>query len=206
MKPAAYSISLKYVFIHIPKCAGTSIHRALSNLHDSRSVPIGTRMYHKHSKASDVRRILGPAWDQAFKFSFVRNPWDLMVSSYHWWLTRACNFPSLGPHASKIRQMGSFSSFIRSDYGLRMINEQDGRDLLDWLCEDGKLIVDFVGKYETLEEDWRQICTELGVVPITLTTENRVRREPYRVFYDETSRRLVADRFARTIERFGYEF
>ena len=87
-----------------------------------------------------------------------------------------------------------------------MLNEQSGRDLLDWLCEDDKLIVDFVGKYETLEEDWRQICTELRVVPITLTRENRVRRKPYRVFYDETSRRLVADRFARTIERFGYEF
>ena len=206
VKPICYSSSLNYVFIHIPKCAGTSVHRALATLHDQRSLPIDPRRYHKHSKASDVRRILGPAWNRAFKFSVVRNPWDLMVSSYHWWLIHAGNFASLARHVSRIKEMGNFRVFIRSDYGINMLNEQPGRDLLDWISEGDKVIVDFVGRYENLDSDWEQICKRLDVAPIALTRENQVPRADYQSFYDETSRQLVADRFAKSIELFGYQF
>jgi hypothetical protein len=79
-KPICYSPFLKYVFIHIPKCAGSSIHRALGVLHAQRSLPVGKPKYHKHAKAATVREVLGPAWNECFKFAFIRNPWDLMVS------------------------------------------------------------------------------------------------------------------------------
>ncbi len=205
-KPVCYSSLLNYVFIHIPKCAGTSVHRALAALHGQRSVPIDARRYHKHSKASEVRHILGPVWDKAFKFSFVRNPWDLMVSSYHWWLTHAGEFPSLMPHVSRIREMKSFGVFVNSEYGQRMINEQPGQDLLDWISDGDNVIIDFVGQYENLDSDWEHICKALDVAPIALTRENQVPRADYRSFYNEASRRLVADRFAKSIELFGYHF
>jgi len=205
-KPACYSSSLKYVFIHIPKCAGTSMHQALRSLHERQSVRVEDRKYHKHAKASEVRPVLGRAWDDAFKFAFVRNPWDLMVSSYHWWLTHAPNFPRLAADAARIQKLGSFSAFVQSEYGSEMLNECHGRDLLDWICDGNKIIVDFVGKYETLEADWRQVCQALGVASIALPQANQVPRENYRSFYDATSKRLVADRFARSIELFGYQF
>jgi hypothetical protein len=205
-RPACSSASLGYVFVHIPKCAGTSIHRALGGLHERRSLRIEGRKYHKHAKAAEVRRVLGPAWDNAFKFSFVRNPWDLMVSSYHWWLARAGDFPRLTSHVSRIRELGSFSAFISSKYGSKMLNEQPGRDLLEWVSDGTGIIVDFVGKYENLDEDWKHVCQALGVEPVVLARENQVPRENYRSFYDETSRGLVANRFARSIEVFGYQF
>lgn len=205
-RPACYSSSLHYVFIHIPKCAGTSVHRALTALHEQRSLSIDAKRYHKHAKASDVRHILGSAWDQAFKFSIVRNPWDLMVSSYHWWLTLAGNFPSLAPHVLRIKELGSFDAFIRSEYGLKMINEQPGRDLLDWIGDGSKVEIDFVGRYENLDSDWEKICKALHVAPIALGRENRVSRADYRSFYDEESRELIAERFAKSIALFGYQF
>ena len=205
-KPVCYSSSLHYVFIHIPKCAGTSVHRALRTLHEQRSLQIDARRYHKHAKASEVRQILGPAWNSAFKFSIVRNPWDLMVSSYHWWLTLAGNFASLAPHVSRIRGLGSFGAFMNSEYGLKMINEQPGRDLLDWISDGGNVVVDFVGRYENLDSDWEQICKALDVAPIALSRENQVPRADYRSFYDEASRQLVAERFSKSISLFGYEF
>src|SRR5438034_3603052 len=58
-KPICYSPLLKYVFIHIPKCAGSSIHRALGVLHAQRSWPVGKPKYHKHAKATKVREVLG---------------------------------------------------------------------------------------------------------------------------------------------------
>ena len=123
-RPVCYSTSLRYVFIHIPKCAGTSIHRALGALHERLSLPIDEKRYHKHTKAIDVRRILGPIWDNSFKFSIVRNPWDLMVSSYHWWLNYAGRYPSLAEQSTRIRNMGSFGKFLQSEFGSKMINER----------------------------------------------------------------------------------
>jgi hypothetical protein len=182
------------------------MHRALRSVHDNMALRIDERRYHKHAKASEVRRVLGSAWDNAFKFSFVRNPWDLMVSSYHWWLTNARTFPSLAEHVSRISEMGSFSNFIKSEYGLEMINEQRGRDLLDWISDDNKVIIDFVGRFETLDKDWKEICKVLEIAPIALTRENQIPRVNYRSFYDKTSRALVANRFSKSIELFGFEF
>ena len=205
-QPVCYSSELNYIFIHIPKCAGTSMHRALAQLHKERALPLPARQYHKHTKAPEVRRVLGPMWEQAFKFSFVRNPWDLMVSSYHWWLSYAGGFASLARPVSEIRKLGSFRAFLESDFGLVMLNEQPGRDLLEWITEGGEVIVDFVGRYESLDRDWEQVCQRLKVQPIPLSRQNHTPRPHYRSFYDEVSRELVGRRFAKSIELFGYEF
>ena len=206
MKPVCYSTNLHYVFIHIPKCAGTSIHVALKTIHDRLSLPLDERKYHKHSKAADVRKVLGKEWDNSFRFSFVRNPWDLMVSCYHWWLKVAPQFPALTEQAAYVKKLPDFSAFMHSPYGSEMINEQRGRDLLDWISVDGKIIVDLVGRYETLDEDWQRVCQALKVEPVPLTRENRVERDNYRSFYNDETRQIIAERFARTIEHSGYEF
>jgi hypothetical protein len=205
-KPICYSPFLKYVFIHIPKCAGSSIHRALGVLHAQHSWPVGKPKYHKHAEATKVREVLGPAWNECFKFAFIRNPWDLMVSSYHWWLTYAEIFPALHKDIARIREMGSFSVFIRSEFGRSMLNEHRGGDLTEWISDGDEIIVDFVGRYENLNEDWSKICQTLQVPALPLGRENQVVRQDYRVFYDNESRELVANRFARTIELFDYRF
>jgi len=205
-KPICYSPFLKYAFIHIPKCAGSSIHRALGVLHAQRSWPVGKPKYHTHAKATKAREVLGPAWNECFKFAFIRNPWDLMVSSYHWWLTYAEIFPALHKDIARIRKMGSFSVFIRSELGHSMLNEQPGGDLTEWISDCDEIIVDFVGRYENLNEDWSKICQTLRVTALPLGRENQVVRQDYRVFYDNESTELVANRFARTIELFDYRF
>ena len=205
-KPICYSPFLKYVFIHIPKCAGSSIHRALGVLHAQRSWLVGKPKYHKHAKAANVREVLGPAWNECFKFAFIRNPWDLMVSSYHWWLTYAEIFPALHKDVARVREMGTFSVFIRSEFGRSTLNEHHGGDLTEWISDGDGIIVDFVGRYENLNEDWSKICRTLQVPALPLGRENQVARQDYRVFYDNESRELVANRFARTIELFGYRF
>lgn len=182
------------------------MHQALRALHERQCLAVEDRRYHKHAKAVEVRHILGGAWNKSFKFAFVRNPWDLMVSSYSWWLTHAPKFPRLAADAEQVQKLGSFSAFAQSQYGSEMVNECHGRDLLEWISDGDKIIVDFVGKYESLEADWGQVCQKLGVASIALPRANRVPRDDYRSFYNETSKRLVADRFAPTIERFAYEF
>jgi hypothetical protein len=95
---------------------------------------------------------------------------------------------------------------MQSKFGTKMINEQPGEELLDWISDDHKITVDLVGRYETLDQDWIRICEKLGVEHIPLGRENRVARADYQSFYDEASKRSVAERFSKTIELFGYEF
>jgi hypothetical protein len=68
------------------------------------------------------------------------------------------------------------------------------------------LLSDVAISWVFLNEDWSEICRALKVPPLPLGRENQVVRQDYRVFYDDESRELVANRFARTIELFGYRF
>jgi hypothetical protein len=194
------------IFIHIPKTAGTSITEELKKLpkkHENLSPKLS-----KHAKAWEVRALLGKElWDNYFTFSFVRNPWDLMVSSYHWWLQKAVNMKQYSGHVKKIQNKGNFREFLRSKYGQKMINERYG-DLYDWLADPktGRRIIDYVGSVESLQEDWQHICRRLGIEPGSVGQHNPTRRDDYREYYDDKSKDLVAQRFARSIREFGYEF
>ena len=196
----------KLIFIHIPKAAGSSITNTLNQLPrdtENLSPKIG-----KHAKAWEVRFLLGhEIWDQYFSFAFVRNPWDLMVSSYHWWLQKAVNMPQYSKHVRRIQNMGSFYEFMHSVYGQKMINERHG-GLYDWISDPktGELLVDFVGKVEQIEEDWQEICKRANINAAQIGHDNRTDRSNYREYYDDETKKIVARRFRRTIEKFGYEF
>jgi len=197
---------LELVFIHIPKTAGSSITTALNEHADSAeklSPKIG-----KHAKAWEVRFLLGEQlWQNYFSFAFVRNPWDLMVSSYHWWLQKAVSMKQYHRHVQRIQKMGDFKTFIRSKYGCRMINERYG-NLYDWISDykTGEKIVDYVGRVETLQEDWENICERIGIKPAVISRLNTTHRTAYREYYDKETREFVARRFHKSIELFGYEF
>ena len=129
-----------------------------------------------------------------------------MVSSYHWWLTYAEIFPALREDIVRIREMGTFSVFIRSEFGRSMLNEHRGGDLTEWISDGDKIIVDFVGRYENLNEDWSKVCRALQVPVLPLGRENQVVRQDYRVFYDDESREFVGGLFRKDVEAFNYTF
>ena len=63
-----------------------------------------------------------------------------------------------------------------------------------------------IARFENLDHDWPEICRHIGVEPFSIAHENKTDRRDYRSYYTDETRELVARRFARTIERFGYEF
>ena len=194
----------KCVFIHIPKTAGNSITRALSSLPET-GTALSPRIS-KHAKAWEVKALLGKEiWNDYFTFSFVRNPWDLMVSSYHWWQQKAAKYPYHKRKARKVRAMDNFDRFIRSRFGSYMINERYGCEF-DWIAENGSVIVDYVGKVETIERDWQRICERLGIESIPLPFINRSKRKDYREYYTPETQRMIEQRFRKTIDQFGYTF
>lgn len=204
------SYSKKFIFVHVFKTAGTSVTKALEpycykpqSLRPRNWTTLLTtprnhllrRKMHKHASAKEIRQELGPiVYDAFFKFSFVRNPWDWLVSLYHYILENPANEGYVNTTA-----MGSFSAFVRSR---TLATKTQTSFLVD---SHGALIVDFVGRFENLEQDFRSINERLSL-GVDLPHINRSQRNAYRDYYDDETRELTARIYAEDIERFGYTF
>jgi hypothetical protein len=200
----------KFLFVHIFKTAGTSITDSFARFcyRPGSSRPsnwlaffstnwkkIHRAPIKKHATALQIRGALdGEIFDTFFKFAFVRNPWDWQVSLYHYILEH----PENRGH-EETKEMGSFRNFVFSREKLSFTQTSC---LVD---ENGSLLVDFVGKFENLNEDFRIICQKVGI-SARLPHINKSKRTDYRDYYDSETREVTARLYAEDIERFGYTF
>lgn len=177
----------KFVFVHINRTAGTSIGRNLQGNYKVNHATI-FRYMEKHDL------------NNYFKFSFVRNPFDKMVSEYFCHmkvkdLPYIINNPNL-----------SFKEFIirRFKSHLRFASDQ-----INWIGkkENGeyKLYVDFIGRYENLKDDFKKVCDKINI-KYNLEHVNLVKRDNYRKYYNDETRQLVEILFEEDIRYFNYEF
>ncbi len=203
----------KFIFIHIDKCAGTSITLAMAPHLGEEDLVLGctkegekrsvegrkAKSLWKHATAQRAKTVLGDEiWNSYFKFTFVRNPWDMVVSTYHWWLKTSWN-DAMG-RSKKIRAMKDFKEYVLSPY----VRE---KNCLDYISdENGDIIVDFMGRHEKLEVDFSYICGRVGLPNIELLHENKSKHKSYNDYYDQDSRRRVRELFNRDIEYFHYRF
>lgn len=185
----------KFIFIHISKTAGKSILKALS-------LPSAA----DHRNATQQFKEYGPEiWDQYFKFCFVRNPWDRLVSGYFYRvgggsgerddLERAKIYPP------------TFQEFCSNlERFMLLPNEGMFVPQVDWITnQGGGLMVDFVGKFEQLDKDFSFICNKIGVES-RLQHINKSRHKPYWSYYDNRSVELVREAYKKDIEHFDYQF
>src|SRR5262249_747531 len=135
-----------------------------------------------------------------FSFGFVRNPWDRMVSVYR------RTDPHLLEHARSLGvELGGlpFDEFLART---AQITHAHLADQARFVCAaDGRVLADFVGRFETLADDFRTVCQRLAI-DAPLPRLNTSQHDGYRTYYDERSRALVAQRYRRDIELFGYVF
>jgi hypothetical protein len=156
-----------------------------------------------HAKARDAQKELPEDVFRTFyKFAFVRNPWDLQVSMYHFILRE----PTAPKHA-QVKALASFDAFVEwviatPDPYPKGITKLQSDMITDI---NGNLLLDFVGRYETLEDDFAQVCRTLRIDAL-LPHLNRSKHDDYRGYYNEHTRNLVEEHFQSDIELFGYTF
>lgn len=214
------SVRRRFLFVHIAKTGGTSVRKALerrrwgdpwywpmflcsrfSHLSGHR---IATKLP-RHAKVIAAKELLPKAFfDSLFKFAFVRNPWDLQVSSFHHIRRERPHY--LGGHED-------FEGFLRwkldptrpYQYHVDTSIELQSDYLIDL---HGKLVVDFIGRYERLAEDFAAACERIGIGAPALPHARaaRDRSKDYRSYYTDETAELVARHFARDIEMLGYRF
>ncbi len=179
-----------YVFIHINKTGGSSIEKAL-----------GMRL--DHGTALEKYRQLGDkAWQKKYKFTIVRNPWDKVVSHYH--------YRVLTNQTGLKDKSISFDEWLQLCYVDRNPQFFDQPKMFQpqtqWLVdEQGELLVDFVGRFENLEVDFQRVCQSLNL-KLALGHKKKSKRGSYRDYYSSNSRDLIADIFASDIQIFDYNF
>ena len=203
-----------FAFVHVPKTAGSSVHVALGRhatcvddywanrafarigISVNRFAPWPYTKLRPHASAATLAAWLPPEiFERLFKFAFVRNPWDLLVSYWHYLRD------SPGHHRGHIaRRLPDFAAYV--EYEIRRGQFSQSSLLCD---RRGRLLVDFVGRYESLPTDFGFICRRIGI-EATLPRVNASSRGDYRDYYTPALTARVAEAFASDVERFGYAF
>ena len=182
----------KFIFIHINKTGGTSVSMALN-------IP------NTHKTALEIIDEIGRRnWNNNFTFTVVRNPWDKVVSHYHYRVQT--NQTSLGENPI------SFKEWVQRTYG-----EQDSlyydkpkmfMPQVNWISDkSGNIIVNRIMHFENIDEEFTELSKILNInKDVALPHVKSSKRGHYRDYYDENSIQIVQNWFMRDIEEFGYKF
>lgn len=174
-------------------------------------------------------------WNEYFKFVFVRNPWDWFVSQWFYNSVGSVEerasaenqptgllgrlrrgFPPAEPLAAQslIRPPGDGYRLRCEDVDtvfelLKRFKSLPGRDGLyqsNWVYDmDDRVIVDYVGRYETLDEDFAKILAQLDL-DLELPHLNRTEHRDYRSYYTDEARDRVGELWGVDVRNFDYTF
>ena len=221
----------KFVFIHTTKVAGCSIVDALLGYHVGTSgkhwpdvdqkdalrfITHGsygiTSPYHNcldlqgHAvarAAKDYFKVKGWDWDKYYKFGFMRNPWDRAVSMYSYGL-RLIDEGSQSKwlHAYK----KGFKHFLITAYDCDPYSTDSFQSQARYFSDYSGIIVDHIGKYENLQDDFNLSCRSIGIPMQNLPHVNKSKHKHYTEYYDDETIALVAKNHAEDIELGGYTY
>jgi len=200
-------ISHKYkcIFIHIQRTAGSSIEKWICD-DDWWFIEEST----KHMLASHYKEIYKEYWDDYFKFSFVRNPWDRMCSmllntEYYHISTNDDGIIDI----SKYKEKWGFPILIENDYRFSkredVINDRHIENQVYGNILDEEL--DFIGKFENLQQDIQFIKDKLNIAnDFNFHLMKSDNTKSYTEYYDEKTKEEVYNLYKNDIVKYNYNF
>jgi chondroitin 4-sulfotransferase 11 len=194
----------KLIFVHIQKTGGNTITSLLQ-----KTFPDSESFLNKHDLAVWGKENMAEEWNEYYKFALVRNPWDRLVSWY------SMIEKNKGKYRNKlwdyvIKNSSSFEEFIYKCTDV--VDDSDGKkcfafNQMDYLSDENEtMLVDFVGKYELLEEDLNRLFDNLGINQIEIPWLNSSDHKHYSQYYSNETKEIVEARFAKDIAAFNYKF
>ena len=172
----------------------------------------GTRSLHQLFKECDMKfpdetyRTLPKDHQTRFKFTFVRNPWSRILSTYkdkvvHQW-------SDTYPEEDHRWRINKYKRFAGKDFKY-FINNLDVNQDRHTMPQESLLPVgniNFTGRFENLQQDFNIICDKIGIERHKLPHKNKSKHKHYTEYYDDETREIVAKKYAKDIEYFGYRF
>ena len=206
-----------FIFVHIPKTGGTSLAQALEGRAMKDDILIGDtpkalkrrkrlkravaagRLW-KHSTLADIDGLVSAEFvADAFVATMVRNPWDRMVSYYHWLQVQTFDHPAV--HLAKSHDFSGFlnaphtQATLKANPYTHYVTDAGGTERcaaylrLERFDEDAALL-------------WRHLGFRLDLPHINASN----RLSGYKSYYSPKDAKLIAGLCAADIERFGYSF
>lgn len=207
----------KVIFIHIPKCAGSSIkdfyfdypkldwrkpnYELLYGWCPKRKI----HLQHATSRQLLEMNLIDPKiWESYYKFTFVRNPYDRSYSDYLW-IQQDRNLKD--SFRNYIKKEGAFKKVlsdnsIKEYRGDHLLNQTDFFDLK------GEFELDFVGRFESLNDDISSLNKTIGIKKKfnIHAKNNKKRKKHYSHFYTGSKIKLVNEYYEKDIKLLGYSF
>lgn len=214
----------RFIFFHIPKTGGSSItwnfRHVIDSPADIKNLEVKSgwqRLLHIDGRqhSSYVNNILlCEKYKSYFKFSFIRNPWDLALS---WYLSLSRDDPiGINPENFKkfvFSRIQCFNPIINPIKYLNKYRRRNSKAIdrtqLSYISDyRGNVVVDYLAKFEAFEREFRYIADTLNITDYENKKLNvsNLKKVQYRDFYDEESRDLIAKLYSADIKAFGYKF
>ena len=194
-----YTITLsdkqKYVWFQIAK---TGTRTVVNFLHENSDIEFGFPLYTE--KDAGYKKQYKQKWDDHFKFTIVRNPWERLLSFY------LNKLHTVQDHliTSYIQGTPNFKKFVHT---LRRSNLKTCNNHFRLQTQMFPLDkIDFIGRFENFQQDFNIICDKIGIPQKQLPHKNKSKHKHYTEYYDDETRKIVAEKYAKDIEYFGYEF
>jgi hypothetical protein len=197
------------IFFHVPKVAGYSIEHyfLLQNLDwriFDQNILFGLHngIMTQHLNYNEMLDYKSREFlDSHFKFAFFRNTWDRFCSAFFY----------LEPHY--LEQQCTFTDFVESTClqvaSYKKTNGWHFAKQTDWLFkDDGTLALDFIGRYENLNNDFKLVCEKLNIEykPLKRLNTSKNSSINYRDMYTDRTKNLIAEAYAEEIKYFDYKF
>jgi len=197
----------EFIFVHIPRTGGTSIEKslALATGMTDWKLQNGTPQEHldaddlmaftqdatshmrgmKHATARTLRDHVGEdVWNRYFKFAVVRNPLDRTLSVF----LKTLKSPRYDLVRPLARSKLAFNASLQLKY--QVLNKQPDLQA-DFLCDEGRLIVDDIIRFEDLTGGYRRIAERIGLDPTLSNNNDATHHRPYASYYTPATRRLI---------------
>jgi hypothetical protein len=214
----------KFIFIHIPKCGGTSVELALLknegiemknyNKDDlnflteeqKQKYRIGydyegiTTQHRKIDEYKDFRE------KEYFTFTFIRNPWERFLSEYFYIIKSGPQSKIYGYAKEFQETFPTFKDFVKGNYKKWIFTGHDHLQVDFVLNANKNKMINFIGRCEDMQTDFEYVCKKLGMNKIKLPYRNPTKHKHYTEYYDKETKEIVANIYNKDIEYFGYKF
>lgn len=188
------------IFIHVPKVAGTALKKSLGF----------SDIYHIH--LADYELDDKDKFNKYFKIAFVRNPWDRLVSAFFFLKQGGDKSSHDLILKDRLDQFNTFRNFVfelnnNIKFRLEIKKVIVFSNQYSWLANSkGEIDMDYVGRFENLEEGFNILKEKLHKKDAQLKKYNSSKHKPYWEYYDEETVEIVRKIYSKDIETFNYEF
>ena len=235
-----------FIFIHLPRTGGGSIkNHLIHSLQEERSkldypkiskkwssqrdkfYDVGAQYHVYHGTLKDYEDTMGKErYEKAYKFTSIRNPWERMVSIYHFFkfgtpeeayrkilseaqvrvFNNSLSIPISQGGKYKNDKENRYSTFDEFIENIDLYRRENPWPFHQYDYYFKKEEVDYIIRFENLQEDFLKVCNDLNLEDIKLLGIHSTEHNHYSTYYNSKSKDIIYKIFKKDIVDFNYEF